>query len=106
MTQDSKKRMYFSGIATRVYSEFSKIPGFDLRIKYIAEKVNTYVMLITYKTNPDRKDREYCYYFDTTEFNDVIQFCDEYDVDLYCGIISKIIAGILKKEARIKDIYD
>lgn len=103
MTQDSKKRMYLSDLATNIYMEFFEISGFDLRIKHIAEKPGSYEILLAYMTNPKNKEREYFYYLDVTEFNDIIKYCEIYDISAYLKTIAKVIGERLKKEAGIYD---
>jgi hypothetical protein len=102
MVESAKKRMCLTGLVYEIYSYFEEEWGFDLKIVYIEEKKDSYEILIKYRTNPNQKvEKEYYDYFNK-DYNDVMRIENKYDIRIYNGIIAKLIAERLKKEARVE----
>ena len=103
MIQDSKKRMCLAELVYEIYSCFEDVKGFDLRIKHIAEKMESYEILIEYRTNPKKNERQYFDYFNMKDYNGIMRLGNKYDISTYNGIIARLIAERLKKEAGLYD---
>ena len=103
MVESAKKRMCLTELVYEIYNCFEEVSGFDLRIERIDEKMGSYKILIKYKTNPNQREKEYFDYFDIRDYNEVIRLGNKYDIGTYNGIIARLIAERLKKEARIYD---
>lgn len=103
MVQNAKKRMCLAELVYEIYSCFEEERGFDLRIEYIEEKMDCYEILIIYTTNPKHKEKEYYDYFNIRDYNGIMRLGNKYDIGTYNGIIARLIAERLKKEAGIYD---
>ena len=103
MVESAKKRMCLAELVYEIYSNFEEEWGFDLKVKYIEEKMGNYKILIVYREAPGRKEKEYYDYFDIRDYNEVMKLGNKYDIGTYNGIIAKLIAERLKKEAGIYD---
>lgn len=104
MTENAKKRMCLAELVYEIYSCFEEEWGFDLKIVYIEEKKDSYKILIKYRTNPNQKvEKEYYDYFNIRDYNGIMKLGNKYDIGTYNGIIARLIAERLKKEAGIYD---
>lgn len=99
MVESAKKRMCLTELVYEIYSCFEEVRGFDLRVEHIVEKMGSYEILIKYTTNPKQREKEYFDYFDIRDYNGVIRLGNKYDIGTYNGIIARLIAERLKKEA-------
>ncbi len=106
MVESAKKRMCLAELVYEVYNCFEDERGFDLRVDHIAEKADSYEILIRYRTNPKQKEKEYFDYFNIRDYNEIIRLGNRYDISTYNGIIAKLIAERLKREIRINKLYD
>lgn len=103
MVESAKKRMCLAELVYEIYNCFEEVRGFDLRVEHIAENMGSYEILIKYTTNPKQKEKEYFDYFDIRDYNGVIRLGNKYDMGIYNGIIARLIAERLKKEAGFYD---
>lgn len=103
MVENAKKRMYFAELAYKIYSCFEEVIGFDLRVEHIDEKMGSYKILIKYRTNPKQAEKDYYDYFDIRDYNGIIRLGNRYDISTYNGILARLIAERLKKEAGLYD---
>ena len=103
MVESAKKRMCLAELVYEIYNCFEEVRGFDIRVEHIAEKMGSYEILIKYKEAPERKEKEYYDYFSIREYNEIIRLGNRYDISMYNGIIARLIAERLKKEAGIYD---
>lgn len=103
MVESAKKRMCLAELTYEIYNCFEEVRGFDLKVAHIYEKIGNYEILIKYKEAPDRKEKEYYDYFSIREYNEIIRLGNRYDISMYNGIIARLIAERLKKEAGFYD---
>lgn len=103
MVESAKKRMCLAELVYEIYNCFEEVRGFDLRIEYIEEKMDSYEILIKYRTNPKQVEKSYYDYFKIRDYNGVIRLGNKYDIGMYNGIIARLIAKRLKKEAGFYD---
>ena len=102
MVESAKKRMWLTELVYEIYNCFEEVSGFDLRIEHIDEKMGSYKILIKYRTNPKQREQEYIDYLDIRDYNGVIRLGNKY-ISTYNGIIARLIAERLKKEAGFYD---
>lgn len=103
MVESAKKRMYLAELVYEIYNCFEEVWGFDLRVEHIEEKMDSYEILIKYRTNPRQVEKNYYDYFNIKDYNGVMKLGNKYDIGTYNGIIARLIAERLKKEVGIYD---
>lgn len=103
MVESAKKRMCLAELVYEIYNCFEEVSGLNLRVEHIAERTGSYEILIKYTTDPKQKEKEYFDYFDIRDYNGLIRLGNKYDIGMYNGIIARLIAERLKKEAGIYD---